>query len=33
MKKLSLTLLSLVLFIGIAHAQGQRPQRPRGSLK
>ena len=33
MKKLSLTLLSLVLFIGIAYAQGQRPQRQRGSLK
>ena len=33
MKKLSLTLLSLVLFIGMAYAQGQRPQRQRGSLK
>ena len=33
MKKLSLTLLSLILFIGMAYAQGQRPQRQRGSLK
>ena len=33
MKKLSLTLLCLVLFIGISYAQGQRPQRQRGSLK
>ena len=33
MKKLSLTLLSLTLFIGMAYAQGQRPQRQRGSLK
>ena len=33
MKKLSLTLLSLVLFIGFSYAQGQRPQRQRGSLK
>ena len=33
MKKLSLTLLCLVLFIGIAYAQSQRPQRQRGSLR
>ena len=33
MRKLSLTLLIMMLFIGIAYAQGQRPQRQRGSLK
>ena len=33
MKKLSLTLLIMMLFIGMAYAQGQRPQRQRGSLK
>ena len=33
MKKLSLTLLIMMLFIGMTYAQGQRPQRQRGSLK
>ena len=33
MRKLSLTLLIMMLFIGAAYAQGQRPQRQRGSLK
>ena len=33
MRKLSLTLLIMMLLIGIAYAQGQRPQRQRGSLK
>ena len=33
MKKLSLTLLIMIMFIGMTYAQGQRPQRQRGSLK
>jgi hypothetical protein len=33
MKKLSLTLLIITLFIGMTYAQGQKPQRQRGSLK
>jgi len=33
MKKLSLTLLIMMMFIGMTYAQGQRPQRQRGSLK
>ena len=33
MKKLSLTLLIMMLFVGMTYAQGQRPQRQRGSLK
>ena len=33
MRKLSLTLLIMMLFIGAAYAQGQKPQRQRGSLK
>lgn len=33
MKKLSLTLLTMIMFIGMTYAQGQRPQRQRGSLK
>ncbi len=33
MRKLSLTLLIMIMFIGMTYAQGQRPQRQRGSLK
>ena len=33
MKKLSLTLLIMIMFIGMTYAQSQRPQRQRGSLK
>ena len=33
MKKLSLTFLCTILLIGVAHAQSQRPQRPKGSLR
>lgn len=33
MKKLSLTLLIMIMFIDMTYAQGQRPQRQRGSLK
>ena len=33
MKKLSLTFLCTILLIGVAHAQSQRPQRQKGSLR